>query len=114
MSELRPYECMVIFDADLEEENIRSDVEKWMSQLESAGAERGYVDIWGKRRLAYEINHRSEGFYVVFQAKAPPGAVDALNRALSLSDDVIRHKVLRVPEEVYGPPERLRSAATDA
>ena len=70
--------------------------------IESKGAQRGPVDWWGRRRLAYEVKHRWEGFYVVLQAKAEPAAMDELARSLSLSDDVIRHKVLRIPEQVYG------------
>ena len=99
---MRPYEVMVIFDADLEEETIRSAVDRSLELIESKGAERGPVDWWGKRRLAYEIKHRWEGFYVVLQAKAEPTAMDELHRSLSLSDDVIRHKILRIPEQVYG------------
>lgn len=111
MSELRPYEVMVIVDADLDEETIRADVERWIASIEAAGAERGYLDVWGKRKLAYEINHRTEGFYVVFQAKAPSAAMNDLARVLSLEDNVIRHKVLRVPEEFYGPPAHLSTPA---
>ena len=99
---MRPYEVMVIFDADLEEETIRSAVERSIALIESKGAERGPVDWWGKRRLAYEVKHRWEGYYVVLQAKAEPVAMDELHRSLSLSDDVIRHKILRIPEQVYG------------
>jgi small subunit ribosomal protein S6 len=93
---------MVIFDADLEEETIRSAVERSLELIESKGAQRGPVDWWGKRRLAYEVKHRWEGYYVVLQAKAEPAAMDELGRTLSLSDDVIRHKILRIPEQVYG------------
>jgi small subunit ribosomal protein S6 len=96
---------MVILDPELDEETIRPEVEKWVGQLERAGAERGYVDHWGKRRLAYEVKHRKEGYYVVFQAKASPAAMSDLSRVLSLHDGVLRHKVLRVPEHVYGPPQ---------
>lgn len=110
MSELRPYECMVILDADLDEETIRAEVERWVESLEAAGAERGYVDFWGKRRFAYELAHRWEGYYVVFQAKAPAAAMQELARTLSLADGVLRHKVLRVPESVYGPPAHLTGA----
>jgi small subunit ribosomal protein S6 len=93
---------MVIFDAELEEEKIRSSVESSLELIESQGAQRGPLDIWGKRRFAYEIKHRWEGYYVVFQAKAEPAAMDELHRTLSLSDEVIRHKVLRIPDRVYG------------
>ena len=108
---VRPYEVMVIFDADLEEEAIRAAVDRSTQLIQSKGAELGYVDYWGKRRFAYRLKHRWEGVYVVFQAKADPAAMDELNRTLSLSDEVLRHKVLRIPEAVYGPP---KSAGTPA
>ena len=102
---MRPYEVMVILEADLDEETIRANVERWLQSLEARGAKRGYVDYWGKRRFAYEVKHRTEGYYVVFQAKSEPAAMDELHRVLSLADEVVRHKVLRVPESVYGPPK---------
>ena len=68
----RPYEVMIIIDADLEEETIRAAVERWLQLIESKGAERGHVDFWGKRRLAYEIRHKADGYYVVLQARAEP------------------------------------------
>ena len=108
---MRPYEVMVIFDADLDEEAVRSAVERATQLLQSRGAELGYVDFWGKRRFAYRLKHRWEGYYVVFQAKAEPAAMDELNRTLSLADEVLRHKVLRIPEAVYGPPKTARTSA---
>src|SRR6478672_12882159 len=101
----RPYEVMVIIDADLDEETTRAAVERWLQLIESKGAERGYIDYWGKRRLAYEVKHKTEGYYVVIQARAEPEAMEELHRVLSLADEVIRHKVLRIPEKVYGPPK---------
>ena len=109
----RPYEVMIIIDADLDEETIRAAVERWIQLIESRGAERGHVDWWGKRRLAYEIRHKSEGYYVVVQAHAEPAAMDELHRTLSLADEVIRHKVLRIPEKVYGPPRAAGAAAAE-
>ena len=108
---MRPYEVMVIFDADLEEEAVRSAVDRATQMLQSRGAELGYVDFWGKRRFAYRLKHRWEGYYVVFQAKAEPAAMDELNRTLSLADEVLRHKVLRIPEAVYGPPKTAGAPA---
>jgi small subunit ribosomal protein S6 len=105
---------MVILDADLEEETVRSNVERWLQLLESNGAERGYVDFWGKRRFAYELNHRTEGYYVVLQARSEPPAMHELTRVLSLADEVIRHKVLRIPEKVYGPPKVAGGAAAES
>ncbi len=110
---LRPYEVMIILEADLDEETIRAAVERWLQLIESRGAERGFVDFWGKRRLAYEINRKTDGYYVVMQAKAEPAAMDELNRVLSLADETIRHKVLRIPEKVYGPPKVAGSTPAD-
>ena len=114
---MRPYEVMVIFDAELEEETIRSAVDRYTQLIQSKGAELGPVDYWGKRRFAYELKHRWEGYYVVFQAKAEPAAMDELHRSLSLSDDVIRHKILRIPEHVYGQlggtPETNSATSSD-
>ena len=108
---MRPYEVMVIFDADLEEEEIRSAVDRSRKLIESKGADLGYVDFWGKRRFAYRLKHRWEGYYVVFQAKAEPAAMDELHRNLSLADEVLRHKVLRIPEAVHGPPKAAGAPA---
>jgi small subunit ribosomal protein S6 len=99
---MRPYEVMVIYDAELEESAVRASVDQSREQLASKGAELGPVDYWGKRRFAYRLKHRWEGYYVVLQVKAEPGAMDELGRALSLADEVLRHKVLRIPEQVYG------------
>jgi small subunit ribosomal protein S6 len=111
---LRPYEVMIILDADLDEEVIRAAVERWIAQIESSGAERGHVDWWGKRRLAYEINRKVDGYYVVFQAMSGPAAMVELSRVLSLADEVIRHKVLRIPAKVYGPPQAAGASADRA
>jgi small subunit ribosomal protein S6 len=108
---------MIIFDADLEEETIRSAVDRYTQLIGARGAEQGPVDYWGKRRFAYELAHRWEGYYVVLQAKAEPAAMDELHRVLSLADEVLRHKVLRIPEAVYGklggsaPDRQSREAA---
>jgi len=99
---MRPYEVMVIYDAELEESAVRAAVEQSREQLRSKGAELGPVDFWGKRRFAYRLRHRWEGYYVVLQARAEPAAMDELGRTLSLTDEVLRHKVLRIPEEIYG------------
>jgi small subunit ribosomal protein S6 len=109
---LRPYEVMIILDADLDEETIRAAVERWLTLIESGGAERGHVDFWGKRRLAYEINRKVDGYYVVFQARSEPAPMVDLHRVLSLADEVIRHKVLRIPAKVYGP-DRVAGPTAD-
>jgi small subunit ribosomal protein S6 len=99
---MRPYEVMIIFDAELEPDVIRAAVDRHAKALTSKGAEMGTVDHWGKRRFAYRLKHRWEGYYVVLQARAEPDAMDELGRVLSLADEVLRHKILRIPESVYG------------
>jgi small subunit ribosomal protein S6 len=104
---------MIILDADLDEETIRGAVERWLQLVESKGATRGHVDFWGKRRLAYEIKRKAEGYYVVLQARAESAAMEELHRVLSLADEVIRHKVLRIPERVFGPPKAAGTPAAE-
>jgi small subunit ribosomal protein S6 len=60
------------------------------------------------------VKHRAEGYYVVLQARAEPQAMQELHRVLSLADEVLRHKVLRVPEQAYGPPKTAGTAVADA
>ena len=95
---LRPYEVMIILDADLDEETIRAAVERWLTLIESNGAERGHVDWWGKRRLAYEIQKKTEGIYAVVNFTATSAATQELDRQLGLSEQIMRTKVLRAEE----------------
>ncbi|HEV2310497.1 MAG TPA: 30S ribosomal protein S6 [Acidimicrobiia bacterium] len=99
---MRPYEVMVIYDADLEEADIKAAVGQSTTLLTSKGAELGPVDYWGKRTFAYRLKRKWEGYYVVLQARAEPEAMAELGRTLALADEVLRHKVLRIPDAVYG------------
>lgn len=99
---MRPYEVMLVFDASLEEETIRAAVDRYVEFIRSRGGNPGRVDRWGKRRFAYELHHRWEGYYVVLEAMAEPAVMDELHRMLSLADEMIRHKVIRVPDAVLG------------
>lgn len=95
---LRPYEVMVILDSGLEEDVIRATIDRATGIIAAGGGNPGRVDRWGKRRFAYELNHRWEGYYVLIEAAAEPEAMDELSRMLTLSDAVIRHKVIRLPD----------------
>ncbi len=99
---MRPYEVMVIYDADLEEPAVREATTAAIDLLKANGANIGPVDFWGRRRFAYRMKHRWEGYYVVLHAMAEPGAMAELSRMLGLADEVLRHTVLRIPEAVYG------------
>ncbi|HLG01134.1 MAG TPA: 30S ribosomal protein S6 [Acidimicrobiia bacterium] len=106
---MRPYEIVMIFDADLDDEAIRASVDRSVEHIRNGGGEPGTVDHWGKRRFAYEMKHRWEGYYVVLSAKAEPTTVEELDRSLSLSDDVLRHRVVRLPDNTH-----RRTAETSA
>lgn len=97
---MRSYEVMIILDAGLEEEAIRASLDRFTGLLSSRGANPGRIDRWGKRRFAYELHHRWEGYYVVVEVTSEPGPMAELDRALFLADEVIRHKVVRIPDHV--------------
>lgn len=95
---MRAYELMVIFDAELDESAVSGQVNRITTGVEGTGGSVAKTDKWGKHRFAYEINHKHDGFYVVFELLAEPGALDDLERSLRLSDEVVRHKLIRLPE----------------
>jgi small subunit ribosomal protein S6 len=109
---MRPYEVMVIFDAGLEEDAVRALVDRFTQQLTAGGAKAVKVDNWGKRRLAYPVRHRNEGYYVVIEVNAEPPALSDLDRQLNLADEVIRHKVMRLPERAAGRSRPVASSTS--
>lgn len=98
---LRPYEVMVIFDADQKEEDVKKLTQTFTDHITKSGATLGNIDHWGKRKFAYPINKKPEGYYVVIQAKAEPATMEELDRQLGLNTEVVRHIVLRIPESAY-------------
>jgi small subunit ribosomal protein S6 len=95
---MRAYELMIIFDADLEEADVQAQLTKVGEQVTAAGGRVASTDNWGKRRFAYEINHKQEGTYVVLELLRDAGGFDDLERSLRLADEVVRHKLLRLPD----------------
>jgi small subunit ribosomal protein S6 len=92
---LRPYEVMVILDPDLEERTVAPSLDTNLNVIRQDGGTVDNVDVWGKRRLAYEINKKSEGIYAVVQLSAEPASVKELDRQLTLNESVVRTKVTR-------------------
>lgn len=101
---MRPYEVMVIYEPGIEEDAVRAAVDRSTDMVRARGGNLGRVDRWGKRRLAYEIRHQREGYYVLIEATAEPEVMSELDRALHLADEVLRHKVIRLPDRVAGRP----------
>jgi len=96
---MRAYELMVIIDGDVEDPKAQSWVKTVTDGITKAGGSiHGKPDWWGKRQFAYSINHKDTGYYLVVEALAEPGALDELERSLRLADDVVRHKLIRLPE----------------
>jgi small subunit ribosomal protein S6 len=112
---MRPYEVMIIFDVDLEEADIRERVDRLTDLVKSHSGTAGRVDFWGRRTFAYEMKHRTEGFYVLVELTAEPPTVAEVDRLLTLEDAVLRHKVIRLPEHVAGRtrPSHRRSSGDE-
>jgi small subunit ribosomal protein S6 len=95
VADLRQYEVMVILDPDLDERTVAPSLDTYLNVVRQSGGSVENVDIWGKRRLAYEINKKSEGIYAVIDLTADPAAVKELDRQLTLNESVVRTKVIR-------------------
>ncbi len=93
---LRAYEVMVMLDPETDERTVAPSLDTYLNVIRKDGGSVENVDVWGKRRLAYEINKKSEAVYAVIDLKAEPASVKELDRQLSLNETVIRTKVMRV------------------
>lgn len=92
---MRKYEVMVILDPDLEERTVGPSLDAFLNVIKQDGGKVDKVDIWGRRRLAYEINRKMEGIYAVLDITSTPTAVAELDRQLNLNESVVRTKVIR-------------------
>jgi small subunit ribosomal protein S6 len=95
----RAYELMVIVDGDVEDPKAQSWVKFVSDEIAKAGGSlHGKPNWWGKRAYAYPINKKEAGYYLVVECIAEGGALDELERQLRLADDIVRHKLIRLPE----------------
>jgi small subunit ribosomal protein S6 len=92
---MRRYEMMVILDPQLEERTVAPSLDQFLGVVKTQGGSVNKVDVWGKRRLSYEIDKRTEGIYAVVDMSCTPATVAELDRQLSLSESILRTKVLR-------------------
>ena len=92
---MRHYEVMVILDPSLEERTIAPSLDAFLTVVKKNGGSVEKVDIWGKRRMAFEINKHSEGIYAVIDLQAEPASVLELDRQLNLNEAILRTKVIR-------------------
>ena len=95
---MRPYELMVIIDPDVDERTVEPSLQKFLNVITNDGGTIAKVDIWGRRRLAYDIQKKSEGIYAVVNFTAGPATAQELDRVLGLNETILRTKITR-PEE---------------
>ena len=93
---MRHYEIMVILDGSLEERTVAPSLDTYLNNvIRQSGGSVEKLDVWGRRRLSFEINKKSEGIYAVIDLQATPEAVAELDRQLRLNESVLRTKVIR-------------------
>ena len=92
---MRPYEVMVIFDPDTEERSVQPTLEQYLTVITKGGGTVDNLDIWGRRRLAYEIQKKSEGIYAVITLTAEPDDVKEMDRQFRINESIMRTKVIR-------------------
>ena len=92
---MRHYEVMVILDPDLEERTVAPSLDTFLNVVKASGGTVDKVDIWGRRRLSFEIAKKTEGIYAVVDLQAEPATVKELDRQLNLNEAVLRTKVIR-------------------
>ena len=99
---MRKYEVMLILPAEADEAVVKGAVERISKVIGASDGEVTHTETWGRRRLAFEIDKRTEGYYIVVDMTADPTVITELERVLHLADEVVRFKV------VSKPPERKR------
>ncbi|MDA8026720.1 MAG: 30S ribosomal protein S6 [Actinomycetota bacterium] len=107
---VRPYELMVILDSRLSDGDADAIVNR-VTDLARQDGNVGKIDRWGRRKLAYEINKVQEGNYSVIEFGSTPQTVAEIARVLSITDGVLRHKIIRLPERVAGSTPAKEASA---
>jgi small subunit ribosomal protein S6 len=95
---IRAYELMVIFDRDVEEVNRNPLIDQMTTVIEAGSGQVATTDDWGVRQFAYEIDHKHEGHYMVFEIVTEAAGLDDVDRMLRLADEIVRHKIIRLPD----------------
>jgi len=113
VSELRPYEILVIVDPRPTDEEVAALLEQLGEQVKALGAEVTKVDNWGKRRLAYDIRKQREGTYAVFEVSAEPSMVKEFERQLRLNEKILRYLSTRVPIRKKARPAKTQEVVEE-
>ena len=92
---MRRYEMMVILDPSLDERTVTPSLDQFLTVVRNDGGTVEKVDVWGRRRLSYDIDKKSEGIYAVVDMTAEPATIKELDRQLNLNEGILRTKILR-------------------
>ena len=92
---MRHYELMVILDPEIEERTVAPSLDTYLNVIRTSGGSVEKLDVWGRRRLSFEINKKAEGIYAVIDLQAEPATVKELDRQLNLNEVVLRTKLIR-------------------
>lgn len=111
---MHQYELMVILDPEIDERTVAPSLDKFLNVIRNDGGTVDKVDVWGKRRLAYEINKKTEGIYAVVSLTSTGDATKELDRQLKLSEAVMRTKMLRAEEAIAQVAEAAKLSAEKA
>ena len=111
---MRAYELMVIIDPEVEERTVEPSLDKFLNVVRNDGGTIDKVDIWGRRRLAYEIQKKTEGIYAVVNFTATPSAAAELDRQLSLNETIMRTKIIRPEEQKISKKDAKKAAKAEA
>ena len=90
------YELLYIIAADVNEENREAIIGKFKVYVENKGGKIEGIDKWGMKKLAYPINFKSEGFYVLMKVEMPANEVDAMSKLMNITEGIIRHQFIRI------------------
>lgn len=95
---MRVYELMIIFDSDVDDSGIQQLLNRVNDMVTAGKGKVASTDRWGRRRFAYEINHKLEGYYVVLEIVTEAPNLDDIDRFLRIADQIVRHKTMRLPD----------------
>ena len=101
---MRDYEVLYIVRADLDDEKVQDVVKRVNTLIERSGGVAERTNLWGKRKLAYEVKHQKEGSYVLQDFRIDPQRIPELEAALKITEEVLRHLIVRKPEKAAPAP----------
>ena len=99
---MKPYEIMLILDSGLDDAVIDATIERSLDIMKNHGATPGRIERWGRRKLAYLINKKPDGYYTLIEATGDPSKMNEIGHQFDLADEIIRHKIISVPTHAAG------------